>query len=85
MLRSEERGTQAKGIPQVVETPEKFLDLARFIREKILGKPAPEHYDNYEDFVEALNPQEKRRRIDNANTQIVKLARQAIKTLRRAS
>ena len=34
---------------------------------------------------EALNPQEKRRRIDNANIQIVKLARQAIKTFRRAS
>ena len=33
----------------------------------------------------ALNPQEKRRRIDNANIQIVKLARQAVKTFRRAS
>ena len=85
MLLSEKRGAQAKGIPQVIETPEKFMDLARFIREEILGKPAPENYDNYEDFLEALNPQEKRRRIDNANIQIVKLARQAIKTLRRAS
>ena len=36
-------------------------------------------------FNKALNPQEKRRRIDNANIQIVKLARQAIKTFRRAS
>ena len=52
MLR-EKRGAQAKGIPQVIETPENFLDLARFIREEILGKPVPEHYDNYEDFVEA--------------------------------
>jgi len=33
----------------------------------------------------ALDPQEKRRRIDTANIQIVKLARQAIKTFRRAS
>lgn len=44
----------AVGIPQVIETPEKFLDIAKFIREKILGKPVPEKYDNYEDFVEAL-------------------------------
>jgi len=34
---------------------------------------------------EALNPQEKPRRIDNANIQIVRLARQAVKTFRRAS
>ena len=53
MLLDKERAAQAKGIPQVIETPEKFLDLARFIREEILGKPVPEHYDNYEDFVEA--------------------------------
>ncbi len=33
----------------------------------------------------ALSPQEKRRRIDAANIQIVKLARQAVKTFRRAS
>ena len=53
-MPSGERGTQAKGIPQVIETPEKFLDLARFIREEILGrKPVPENYDNYEDFMEA--------------------------------
>ncbi len=76
--------------------------MARFIRETVLGKPTPEKYDHYEDFVEALvvwvlehplpqqavkalDPQEKRRRIDNANIQIVKLARQAIKPFRRAS
>ncbi len=33
----------------------------------------------------ALDPLEKRRRIDQANIQIVKLARQAVKTFRRAS
>jgi len=28
--------------------------MARFVREEVLGKPVPEKYDNYEDFVEAL-------------------------------
>ena len=89
-LPNKERSTQAIGIPQVIRTPGKFFDMARFIREEIIGKPMPEKYDHYEDFVEALvvwvlehplpqqaskalNPQEKRRRIDNANIQIVKL------------
>jgi len=53
-LLDKERGVQARGIPQVVETPEKFMDIAKFIRGKILGKPSPEKYDHYEDFVEAL-------------------------------
>ena len=52
-MLDKERGVQARGIPQVVETPEKFLDIAKFIREEILGKPAPEHYDNYETYLEA--------------------------------
>jgi len=35
----------AKGIPQVIKTPGKFFDMARFIREEVLGKPVPEKYD----------------------------------------
>jgi len=34
-----------KGIPQIIKTPERFMDLARFIREEVLGKPTPEKYD----------------------------------------
>jgi len=52
-LPDTERAAKARGIPQVIETPEKFMDLARFIRENILGKPSPEKYESYEDFVEA--------------------------------
>ena len=53
-MLDKERAAQAKGIPQVIETPEKFMDLAKFIREKILGKPVPDHYDDYETYTEAL-------------------------------
>ena len=102
-MPSEKRRAQSIGIPQVIKTPEE-LDLARTIREAILagtGRPVPENFGDYGDYLEALvvwkldqplsqaakalNPQEKRRRMDNANIQIVKLARQAIKTFRRAS
>jgi len=34
-----------KGIPQVIRTPGKFFDMARFVREEVLGKPRPEKYD----------------------------------------
>jgi hypothetical protein len=35
----------ATGIPQVIRTPEKFFDMAWFVREEVLGKPVPEKYD----------------------------------------
>ena len=53
LLPDKERD-MAIGIPQVIRTPGKFFDMARFVREEVLGKPVPEKYDNYEDFVEAL-------------------------------
>ena len=40
-----ERGAQTIGIPQVIRTPAKFFDMARFIREEVLGKPVPEKHD----------------------------------------
>ena len=41
-MLDKERGAQAIGIPQVTRTPGKFFDVAKFIREEILGKPTPE-------------------------------------------
>jgi len=71
-MRSTKRSDRTIGIPQITKTPAKLPDpfqVMKWIR-GLTGKSAPE---------------EKRRRIDNANIQIVKLARQAVKTFRRAS
>ncbi len=74
---SEEFGGLAVGIPQITKTSERWPSVTQMnkLRKQIRTITASK----------ALNPQEKRRRIDNANIQIVKLARQAVKTFRRAS
>ncbi len=93
-MLSEEQGSQAIGIPQVIRTPGKFFDMARFIGEEAelkrirqVNRQMSALRKQIRDITasKALAPQEKRRRIDKANIQIVKLARQAIKTFRRAS
>ncbi len=83
----DERDGLAVGIPKVIRTRERWPSVVEMIKRSIwqTGKPVPEDFDDYDDFTKTLNPQEKRRRIDTANDQIVKLARQAVKTFRRAS
>ncbi len=73
----EEFGGLAVGIPQITKTSERWPSVTQMnkLRKQIRNITASK----------ALSPQEKRRRIDNAYIQIVKLARQAVKTFRRAS
>ncbi len=53
----EERDGLAVGIPCVTLTPAKFPNLCQIFIEGILrqvGKPAPEDFETYEEFIEAL-------------------------------